>query len=168
MGRHSLGSIVALSSDIAARLFVTVMSVAPMAVLICSGLSRNPFSAPSATALSIARDDASTRDSDVVGVMISDVVGVGIDPEPRAIRTPTRATATITVATATTTGIEGERRGPVTQTLGNSMRLCATVSGAAGVVAWGGGCAGVVARCLATAVQRRFCWAVLSSDVASR
>src|SRR5271165_4677106 len=126
MGRHSLGSIVALSSDIATRLFVTVMSVAPMAVLICSGLSRNPFSAPSATALSIARDDASTGDSDVVGVRI--------DPESRAIRTPTRATATITVATATTTGIEGERRGRVTQTLGNFVRHCATVSGAAGVV----------------------------------
>src|SRR5271156_1628963 len=115
MGRHSLGSIVALSSDIATRLFVTFMSVAPMTVLICSGLSRNPFSASSATALLIARDDVSTGDSDVVGVMVPDVVGVGIDPESRAIRTPTRTTVTITVATATTTGIEGERRGGVTQ-----------------------------------------------------
>src|ERR1700759_1527076 len=109
MARHSLGSIVALSSDIATRLFVTVMSVAPMAVLICSGLSRNPCKAPSATALLIARDDASTGDFDVVGVRI--------DPESRAIRTPRRTAATITAARATTTGVEGKRRGSVSRPL---------------------------------------------------
>jgi hypothetical protein len=49
MARHSVGAIVAVSSDIAVRLFVTLISAAPMAVLICSGASRNPFSAPSAT-----------------------------------------------------------------------------------------------------------------------
>ena len=61
MARHSLGFIMPLSSDIATPLSMTLMSVAPMAVLICSGLSRNPFSAPCATALSVARGDGSTR-----------------------------------------------------------------------------------------------------------
>src|ERR1700682_1006933 len=48
MARHSLGSIVALSSDISKWVFVTVISVAPMAVLTCSGLSSNAGSAVSA------------------------------------------------------------------------------------------------------------------------
>src|ERR1700731_1112670 len=49
MARHSLGAIVALSSDIEVWVFVTVISVAPMAVLTCSGVSSNPSSAVSAT-----------------------------------------------------------------------------------------------------------------------
>ena len=48
MARHSLGSIVALSSDIAKWVFVTAISVAPMAALTCSGPSSNPGSAVSA------------------------------------------------------------------------------------------------------------------------
>ena len=48
MARHSLGSIVALSSDIAKWVFVTAISVAPMAALTCSGASNNPGSAVSA------------------------------------------------------------------------------------------------------------------------
>ena len=49
MARHSLGSIVALSSDISKWVFVTAISVAPMAVLTCSGLSSNAGSAVSAS-----------------------------------------------------------------------------------------------------------------------
>src|ERR1700682_1548471 len=48
MDRHSLGVIVALSSDIAKWVVVTAIPVAPMAVLTCSGLSSNPGSAVSA------------------------------------------------------------------------------------------------------------------------
>src|SRR5882757_979159 len=48
MARHSLGSIAALSSDISKWVFVTAISVAPMAVLTCSGLSSNTGSAVSA------------------------------------------------------------------------------------------------------------------------
>src|SRR3981189_485932 len=48
MARHSLGSIAALSSDISKWVFVTAISVAPMAVLTCSGLSSNAGSAVSA------------------------------------------------------------------------------------------------------------------------
>src|SRR6476620_6553590 len=49
MARHSLGSIAALSSDISKWVFVTAISVAPMAVLTCSGLSSNAGSAVSAS-----------------------------------------------------------------------------------------------------------------------
>src|ERR1700746_2364837 len=49
MARHSLGAIAALSSDIDVCVFVTVISVAPIAMFTCSGLSRNPSITPSAT-----------------------------------------------------------------------------------------------------------------------
>src|ERR1700682_1655485 len=48
MARHSLGSIVALSSDIPKCVFVTVIPVAPIAAFTWSGLSSNPGSAVSA------------------------------------------------------------------------------------------------------------------------
>src|ERR1700751_5845011 len=51
MARDSLGVIVALSSDIDVWVFVTVMSVAPIAMFIWSGLSRNPLITPSATGI---------------------------------------------------------------------------------------------------------------------
>ena len=49
MARHSCGAILALSSDIEVRVFVTVISVAPIAASTCAGLSSNPSIALSAT-----------------------------------------------------------------------------------------------------------------------
>lgn len=49
MARHSLGCIVALSSDIASCFLVTAIPFAPITGLICSGLSNNVFSSRSTT-----------------------------------------------------------------------------------------------------------------------
>ena len=49
MAKHSLGVIVALSSDIASRVCVIFISMVPMTVLICSAGSSNPPSPRSAT-----------------------------------------------------------------------------------------------------------------------
>ena len=88
MARHSLGSIVALSSDIESWVFVTVISVAPITLLTCSGLSSNPGSAVSATGGGVV---------DMAVDVVVDVLVAWFPPTPHpAVRQmPTTASAAV-------------------------------------------------------------------------
>jgi hypothetical protein len=85
MARHSAGAMVALLSDIAVWVSVTVIAVAPIAAFTCSGLSSNPGSSRATTGRGI-----------IDGVVVGDSALPLVPPHP-AIRTQMTATATAAV-----------------------------------------------------------------------
>src|ERR1700730_5594154 len=87
MARHSLGFMVALSSDIASCLLVTAIAVAPITGLICSGLSNNASSSRSTTGRGM---------SDVLVVVDLTLVWLLPEPQPAPrMQMPTTANAAV-------------------------------------------------------------------------